>query len=79
MSNELKLKEVFKNIFQIETSSINDETSVDTIEKWDSLKHLNLVLALEEAFNITFTEEESVEIMSYPLVKAVLGDHGISF
>jgi acyl carrier protein len=79
MSNELKLKEVFKKIFQIEISSINDETSVDTVEKWDSLKHLNLVLALEEAFNITFTEEESVEIMSYPLVKAVLSDHGITF
>ena len=79
MSNELKIKEVFKNIFQIDVSSINDETSVDTVEKWDSLKHLNLVLALEEAFNITFTEEESVEIMSYPLVKAVLSDHGVSF
>jgi acyl carrier protein len=79
MSNELKLKEVFKNIFQIEISSINDLTSVDTVEKWDSLKHLNLVLALEEAFNITFTEEESVEIMSYPLIKAVLSDHGITF
>lgn len=79
MSNELKLKEVFKNIFQIEISSINEETSVDTVEKWDSLKHLNLVLALEEAFNITFTEEESVEIMSYPLVKAVLSDHGVAF
>jgi acyl carrier protein len=79
MSNELKLKEVFKNIFQMEISSINDETSVDTVEKWDSLKHLNLVLALEEAFNITFTEEESVEIMSYPLVKAVLEDHGVAF
>ncbi|MDF9787833.1 acyl carrier protein [Polynucleobacter sphagniphilus] len=79
MSNELKLKEVFKNIFQIEISSVNDETSVDTVEKWDSLKHLNLVLALEEAFNITFTEEESIEIMSYPLVKAVLSDHGVAF
>jgi acyl carrier protein len=79
MCNEFKLKEVFKNIFQIEISSINDETSVDTVEKWDSLKHLNLVLALEEAFNITFTEEESVEIMSYPLVKAVLSDHGVAF
>ncbi len=79
MSNELKLKEVFKNIFQIDVSLIDDETSVDTVEKWDSLKHLNLVLALEEAFNITFTEEESVEIMSYPLIKAVLSDHGVIF
>jgi acyl carrier protein len=77
MSNEFKLKEVLNKIFKIEISSINDETSVDTVDIWDSLKHLNLVIALEEAFNITFTEEESVEIMSYPLIKAILNEHGV--
>ena len=77
MSNEFKLKEVLHKIFKIEISSINDETSVDTVDIWDSLKHLNLVIALEEAFNITFTEEESVEIMSYPLIKAILNEHGV--
>jgi acyl carrier protein len=79
MSNEFKLKEVLHKIFKIEISSINDETSVDTVDIWDSLKHLNLVIALEEAFNITFTEEESVEIMSYPLIKAILSEHGVTF
>jgi len=77
MSNEIKLKEVLNKILKIEISSINDETSVDTVDIWDSLKHLNLVIALEEAFNITFTEEESVEIMSYPLIKAILNEHGV--
>jgi len=77
MSNEFKLKEVLNKILKIEISSINDETSVDTVDIWDSLKHLNLVIALEEAFNITFTEEESVEIMSYPLIKAILNEHGV--
>jgi len=79
MSNEFKLKEVLNKILKIEISSINDETSVDTVDIWDSLKHLNLVIALEEAFNITFTEEESVEIMSYPLIKAILSEHGVTF
>ena len=77
MSNEFKLKEVLNKILKIEIYSINDETSVDTVDIWDSLKHLNLVIALEEAFNITFTEEESVEIMSYPLIKAILNEHGV--
>jgi len=47
MSNEIKLKEVLNKILKIEISSINDETSVDTVDIWDSLKHLNLVMLLK--------------------------------
>jgi len=36
--------------------------SVDTVEKWDSLQHLNLVLVLEEEFNISFSDQEIKEI-----------------
>ena len=79
MSNIAKLQQIFVDLFQMERDAINDETSVDTVDKWDSLAHLNLVLALEESFGITFTEEQSVEILSYPLIKAVLNEHGIVF
>ena len=52
---------------------------MDIVEKWDSLNHLNLVLALEEAFDISFTEEQTIEILNYPLIKMVLQDHGVTF
>ena len=79
MDNKTKLEQIFVDIFQMERNQINNETSVDTVEKWDSLAHLNLVLALEESFKITFTEEQSVEILSYSLIKAILNEHGINF
>ena len=79
MDNKTKLEQIFVDIFQMERNQINNETSVDTVEKWDSLAHLNLVLALEESFKITFTEEQSVEILSYPLIKTILNEHGIHF
>ena len=47
MNNEQKLKEIIASVFKVDASSINNETSPDTIENWDSLNHLNLVLALE--------------------------------
>ena len=77
--NEEKLKQVLADIFNIEVKTVGDTTSVDTVKEWDSLKHLNLILALEQEFSITFTVEQTVEILNYPLIKAILGEHGIKF
>jgi len=77
--NMNKLKQVLADVFKIDIQTINDDTSVDNVEKWDSLNHLNLVLALEEAFDISFTEEQTIEILNYPLIKMVLQEHGVTF
>lgn len=53
--------------------------SVDTITKWDSFNNMKLVLTLEEQFNVTFQAEQTVEMLSYPLVKIALSGHGILF
>ncbi|HEY1952399.1 MAG TPA: acyl carrier protein [Gemmatimonadaceae bacterium] len=76
---EHKLKQVMGDVFAVTPDSIDDSASVDTVEKWDSLNHLTLVLALEEAFNVSFTEEQIVEMLNYPLLKAVLEENGVSF
>jgi len=78
-SNEQILKNTLATVFAISSENINDESSMDTIIQWDSLKHLNLVLAIENAFNISLTEEQSLEILSFPLIKIVLTEHGIGF
>jgi acyl carrier protein len=78
-STELKLKKVLADIFKIEVTTVNEDTSVDTVDRWDSLNHLNLILALESEFGVSFSEEQSVEIMNYPLIKMVLQEHGVKF
>lgn len=75
--SEDRLKQVLSDVLKIKIETINDETSVDTVPEWDSLHHLNLVLALEQQFNIVFSGEETVEIISYPLIKFVLEEHGV--
>jgi acyl carrier protein len=76
---EVKLKKVLADVFKIEVTAVNEDTSVDTVERWDSLTHLNLILALESEFGVSFSEEQSVEIMNYPLIKMVLQEHGVKF
>ncbi len=77
--NEDKLKQVLANVFSVDVRTIDETTSVDTVEQWDSLKHLNIVLVLEEKFNVTLTEEQTVQILSFPLIKVVLEEHGVDF
>jgi len=77
MTNEEKLKKIIGSVFKIDASSVNTETSPDTVESWDSLNHLNLVLALEEGFDVSFTEEQTVEMLNFELIKISLQEQGV--
>ena len=43
--DNMKIKEVMSVVFEIPLESISDDSSYDNIENWDSLRHLNLILA----------------------------------
>ena len=55
--------------FFLEPKDINLNTKMEDINNWDSLKHMSLVLTLEEYFNIKFTGEEIVEMNSFISIK----------
>lgn len=69
---EDRLKKVFSEVFDIPESQINDDSSPDTIEEWDSLNHSNLVMALEQEFQVSFTPDEMIEMLNFELIKIVL-------
>ena len=45
---------------------------MDNIKTWDSLGHMNLILALEDEFKITIPDEDAGNVSSYKLIKVVL-------
>jgi acyl carrier protein len=51
------------------------EIAYGRTETWDSVAHLQLVIALEEAFGISLSAEDVVEISTYPAAVRVLRDH----
>ena len=69
---EQRIKNVMSAVFQIPLNQIKDNASPDTIESWDSLKHMNLVVALEEEFEIEFIDDEINEMMNFALIKSIL-------
>ena len=71
---EERLKNIFSDIFEVESSEINEMSSAVNIERWDSLNHTNLVVALEEEFNVSFSPEEIIEMLNFKLIKIILED-----
>jgi acyl carrier protein len=74
MLNEDALKQVMATMLNVDAASIGPDASMDTIPSWDSLRHMNLVLALEEEFNVQIPDEDAGNITSYKLIKLVLDD-----
>ncbi len=74
MLNEDTLKQVMATMLKVDASDINAESSMDNMPNWDSLRHMNLVLALEEEFRVTISDEDAGNITSYKLIKLVLED-----
>ena len=69
---EVRIKQVMSDVFNIDINSINDTSSPDNIENWDSLKHMNLIIALEEEFGVIFDDQEIVDSMNYALIVNIL-------
>jgi acyl carrier protein len=50
--------EVFRDVFDDDSITVTETTTADDIEDWDSLEHINLILAIEERFNVKFNMGE---------------------
>ena len=51
-------QQVFREVFENPALAITDKTTAADIPEWDSLAHINLIIALELSFGIQFTSEE---------------------
>ena len=74
MLNEDTLKQVMATMLKVDTAAINEDSSMDTMPNWDSLRHMNLVLALEDEFKVAIPDEDAGNITSFKLNKLVLED-----
>ncbi|MPR11731.1 acyl carrier protein [Microvirga tunisiensis] len=58
MSLHESLEKIFRDVFNDESLTLEDEMSADDREDWDSVAHLNLIFAIEEAFDVSFSGSE---------------------
>lgn len=57
-----RLEKVFREVFDDETIVITDDTSAEDIDAWDSLTHVELIVAVEEEFEMKLSAREIVRL-----------------
>ena len=72
-----KLYNIISKVFSVPISEINDESSPETIESWDSFNGLILVDELESNFNIKFSVSEIIDVKNVKDIKRYLNNHGV--
>ena len=69
---EKRIQSVMATVFDVDPNEIDENSSQDSIESWDSLKHLDLVVALEGEFDITIPLEEVGNMLTFKLISLIV-------
>lgn len=71
---EDRIYRVISDVMGVPLEEINDNSSPDSIEAWESLSHINLILALESEFSVSLDPEDVMEMQSVSLIRTILDE-----
>ncbi|MBK9443378.1 MAG: acyl carrier protein [Comamonadaceae bacterium] len=77
MSNKEKYDQVFIECFGINANQLNDSFVYQCIPAWDSVGHMGMIAALEEAFEIMMETEDIIEFGSYTIGIEKMKKYGV--
>jgi len=73
-----QLNKVIARVLQVNETEINDNSSPENINTWDSFNGLMLAMELEKEFKISFTMEEIMDVTNVKDIKRHLSKHGVN-
>ena len=79
MRNKEQYAQIFKDIFGVDDSELNENFNFKDVEKWDSLTHLTLISELEAAFDVMFETEDILHYGGYMNGIEILKRYGVEF
>jgi len=71
------VEEIVSSVFGVERDTVDDKSSPASVEGWDSMGHVNLVAALEQAFNVSIDIDDVMEMGDVQKIKKILLTYGV--
>lgn len=68
------LRAVFGDVLACDVASLTDDASPGSVKGWDSVNHMQLLLAIEEAFGVQFQREEFASLTTFGALRRRLSD-----
>lgn len=75
---DAKVENVLSEVLQMPVAAITDDLTMKDTDAWDSLKHMELIVALEQSFDIQLSFDEIVAMQSVNQIKRVLRERGVT-
>ena len=66
------LIQLFADVLKIDPAQLDDTSSPDSVKQWDSLAAMNLVVAIEERFNVRLSTKEIMKMSTIGLARKTL-------
>lgn len=73
-----KLRDIMSSTLSLPASAIKETSTMEDIEEWDSLGHVNIMVALEQAFDLYMDVEDFAELDSVPAILGYLEAENVS-
>jgi acyl carrier protein len=73
------LRNLLADVLEVSPDEITPQTSMTTVETWDSFRHLQAVLAIEGEYNVQLDPQRVSELTSVELLQAELEKKGVAF
>lgn len=67
-----KLKKIIADVLGLDETSITQSFSYRDTDRWDSLKHMEIITSLEQNYSVTFTVDEIVNMTSVEEIMRIL-------
>ncbi|MGE0821935.1 MAG: acyl carrier protein [Candidatus Binatia bacterium] len=74
VSTLARVQRIVADVLSLSVETIGPHDSPETLKRWDSLRHLSIVLAVEQEFAVQFTPEEIEQLVSVGVIAGVLGE-----
>jgi acyl carrier protein len=71
------LRDVMAQVFDVEAAELDDHSGPHDIAAWTSIKHLELVVTLEEVYGVSLSQQDIKALRSVVAVREVLATHGV--
>ncbi len=65
---EQSVKQIMASIFSMNAADLDANASLATVPAWDSLQHINLVMAIEQEFGVRISIEDAMDMTTFPAV-----------